>query len=263
MSAFVSGLGVLGPGLWDGAQALAALGQDAGLATDVRAPRVAGLSANEARRCPLVARYALDVGQQALAAAGRDAAHLATVFSSASGDLEIFDKNARALAQSPPALSPTLFHNSVHNAVAGYWGIAQGTRAASTSLSAYDESFAAGVLEALMIVDRERQALLIAYDVPPPAALAAARPITVPFAVAVLFTSEDPSGQAARVAWRFGVEGEEVTRMPGALEALRLANPAARALPFLQTLARRATRPLILPYVGGRRLVLEVSHARP
>ena len=243
MNIYVAGWGVLAPGLPDAAAARAILaGEQAYRATDgVRTPLAEGLSANEARRCPLSARYALDVGRQALRAAGWDPAGVATVLSSASGDLEIADKNCRALAQPPIALSPILFHNSVHNAAGGYWGIATGSRAPTTSLSAYDDSFAAGLLEALTTVAPDQPCLLIAYDLPPPAALAPVRKIIAPFAVALALTADRPSGVGARLCWRWGRCNPVTDARLGesALEELRVGNPAARSLPLLRALSAR------------------------
>ncbi len=52
-----------------------------------------------------------------------------------------------ALAGRGPAwCRPTQFHNSVHNAVAGYWSIATKSTQPMTCLAAHDHSFAAGLL---------------------------------------------------------------------------------------------------------------------
>ncbi len=266
MNVYVAGWGVLAPGLPDAAAARAVwAGEQAYRGQDrARAPLADGLSANEARRCPLSARYALDVGWQALRAAGWDPAGVATVLSSASGDLDIADRNCRALAQPPVALSPILFHNSVHNAAGGYWGIATGSQAPTTSLSAYDDSFAAGLLEALTTVGPGRACLLIAYDLPPPAALATVRRITAPFAVALALTTEPPPGGCARLSWEWGGRDELTdTPMPEpALEALRAGNPAARSLPLLRALSLRRAESLSWPDAGGGALRVVVSYGR-
>ena len=242
VSVYIAGWGILGPGLADTRVARAILAGEKAYRDDgVRVPRAEGLSANEARRCPMSARYALDVGWQAVRAAGWDPKKAATVLSSASGDLEIADKNCRALAQPPIALSPTVFHNSVHNAAGGYWGIATGSLAPTTSLSAYDDSFAAGLLEALTTVAPDQPCLLIAYDLPPPAALAAARKITAPFAVALALTADRPPGACARLFWRWGCCNPvaDACMAESALEGLRVGNPAARSLPLLRALSAR------------------------
>lgn len=220
---------------------------------DVRAPMVCGLASNEARRCPLSARIAIDGGQQALAGISWAAASLATVFSSASGDLDILDKNCRALAQPHPALSPTLFHNSVHNAVAGYWGIATGSRAASTSLSAYDDSFAAGLIEAVsQTASLSQRVLLVVYDIETPKALAAARHITSSASVALALASEKTTGAWAEITIRWCANVSEASYMADRdLENLRCANPALRALPLLAALATKEAVTLSIPYLDA------------
>ncbi len=261
MTIYVAGFGVLGPGLPDAEACRAVLrAEETYQAGAVRVPVAEGLSANEARRCPTTARYVLDVGRQALRAAGWDAAGVATVLSSGSGDLEILDKNCRALAGTPVALSPTLFHNSVHNAAGGYWGIATGSRAATTSLSAYDDSFAAGLLEALTTVAPGRPCLLVAYDLPPPAALASVRKVSAPFAVALALSMEAPEGPCAGLSWEWGqASGEGASRMTSpALEALRLGNPAARSLPLLRALCGRRSETLSWAYPEGGALTVAI-----
>ncbi|MHB8253562.1 MAG: beta-ketoacyl synthase chain length factor [Acidiferrobacter sp.] len=266
MSCFIAGLGVLAPGLSSVAEALQVLRNERPYGPPhVRSPEVKGLAPNEARRCPATARYALDVGQQALEAAGWEAPRVATVFSSGSGDLEILDKNCRALAHSPIALSPTLFHNSVHNAVAGYWGIAMSSRAPTTSLSAYDDTFAAGLLEALLTVRAGAPCLLMAYDIPAPKALAAARPVDAPFAVALALCQERPAGACVRIDWLWQPRDAKETAGDGLmlespmLEALRMSNPAARSLSLLQAIAWQRTTRLVLPYLTDGQLRLDVS----
>jgi len=81
----------------------------------------------------------------------------------------------KTLASDDRSISPTRFHNSVHNAPAGYWGIASGAMTPATVLCAHDASFGAGLLEALtqLAVDgslgfERGGTLLIAYDMPIP-----------------------------------------------------------------------------------------------
>ena len=70
-------------------------------------------------------------------------------------------------------LSPTKFHNSVHNAAAGYWSIGTGSYAPYTAISAYRYTFAAGLLETLaQVVSEGRPILLVAFDIESTGALA-------------------------------------------------------------------------------------------
>ena len=73
------------------------------------------------------------------------------------------------LATAGREVSPTRFHNSVHNAPAGYWSVATGSCEPSTSLCAYDASFAAGLVDAAaQVTVDDRPVTLVAYDLPYP-----------------------------------------------------------------------------------------------
>jgi hypothetical protein len=112
-------------------------------------PAPAALPPNERRRASDAVLLALKVAEDAVADSGHAANALASVFTSAHGDLGIVDALARTLASDPLLLSPMRFHHSVHNAASGYWSMASGSHAPSTALAAYRHSFAAGLLEAL------------------------------------------------------------------------------------------------------------------
>jgi hypothetical protein len=171
---------------------------------------------------------------------------LASVFSSSHGDMRVSDNICRALATEERLVSPTQFHNSVHNAPAGYWSIAAGSRHPSTSLAVADSSFSAGLLEAtLQSRSSGRPVLLAVYDHPAPAPLDAAAPVTAPFGVALVLQAE---GQAASLRLSIGMGKETVLTQPD-LEGLRLGNPAARALPLLAALAAKRPTTIFLPYL--------------
>jgi hypothetical protein len=123
------------------------------------------LAPNERRRAPETVAVALEVALAACTAAGRDPATLSSVFASTHGDLAITDYMCETLASEPRTISPTRFHNSVHNAAAGYWTIGAGAMAPATAISAYDASFAQGLLEALAQLATGTDAvLLVGYD---------------------------------------------------------------------------------------------------
>jgi len=123
------------------------------------------LAANERRRAPETVAAALEVALAACEAAGMDPALLPSVFVSMHGDLAITDYMCATLTDDPRAISPTKFHNSVHNAAAGYWTIGTGCNQPATALSSGDGSFAAGLLEALsQLHSGEPAVLLAAYD---------------------------------------------------------------------------------------------------
>ena len=149
MRLFVEGIGLLGPGLNGWQASRPAL---AGRAAYVRAPTVVTASDRlppaERRRTGIPVKLALAVGYEALTNAGRDAATTATVFTSSGADSDNVHQICEALATREREVSPTRFHNSVHNVAAGYWSIAARSQEPSTSLCCYDASFAAGLLEA-------------------------------------------------------------------------------------------------------------------
>ncbi|MEO6226856.1 MAG: beta-ketoacyl synthase chain length factor [Thermomonas sp.] len=137
-------------------------------ATDEAAPDKPAsrlLAANERRRAPETVAVALEVALAACEAAGVDPATLPSVFVSMHGDLAITDYMCATLTEDPRAISPTKFHNSVHNAAAGYWTIGTGCNQPATALSSGDGTFALGLLEALsQLQSGEPTVLLAAYD---------------------------------------------------------------------------------------------------
>jgi 3-oxoacyl-(acyl-carrier-protein) synthase len=146
---FVEGIGLRGPGLegWAASRPILA-GAVPFAAAPVILPPPALLPAAERRRAVPPVKLALAVGSEALQQAGRDPSGVATVFTSSGGDGDTVHEILRVLATAEREVSPTRFHNSVHNAPSGYWTIATGSREPSTTLCAHDASFAAGLLEA-------------------------------------------------------------------------------------------------------------------
>jgi len=141
----------------------------------------------------------------------------------------------------------------VHNAPAGYWGIATGATAAANSLCAHDASFAAGLLEALCQVTVEQTAvLLIAYDASYPEPMRSVRPIPDAFGVALLLAPEASGRSLADL---------ELT-LSEAPERLRSSIPAARSLPLLAQLARAAPGRVLIDYLESARIALQVSECR-
>lgn len=164
LSARIEGIGFWAPGLpsWEAALAHVRDGAPPG---EGGRPSPQLLAPNERRRAPPSVAVALDVALAACQAAGREPASLPSVFASTHGDLAITDYMAETLADDPRAISPTRFHNSVHNAAAGYWTIGAGCLRPATALSAHRASFAQGLLEALaQLACGDEAVLLAAYD---------------------------------------------------------------------------------------------------
>ncbi len=254
----VAGIGLLGPGLadWAGGQAL--LRDPAGwqrAATVVPPPN--RLPPTERRRAGPVVKCAIVVADQAVAMSGLDPASLPTVFTSSTGEPSNCHALCEALAAPERMVSPTRFTNSVHNAAAGYWHIAAHATAPSTSLGAYDASFAAGLLEAAaQCVAGGRPVLLVACDVPYPEPLHAKRPLSDTFGVAFVLAPQGP-GPALAV----DLVGEAAPTACGdaALDALRTSIPAARALPLLQALAAGRAGAVLVEGLAGMTLKVSIG----
>jgi len=167
-----------------------------------------------------------------------------------------------ALATPGGDVSPTLFHNSVHNAAAGYWGIGAGSMRPSVSLGCHDDTFPLGLLQAATEVAAwGRPVLFCAYDAPLNAPLDACRPTAVPFAVAMLLLPEGEPGARATLALRHLPEEPAAEACPrsGLRAALEAANPAARALPLLEALAARQPARLAWALLDGMGLEAELA----
>ena len=256
---YVDGLGVLGPGMPDWRTAREVLrGEREYEPARVPQPDAAVLPPNERRRAAVSVRWALAAAQQAVGASSYGAGEVATVFTTSGSDGETLHRICEALAGAERQVSPTRFHNSVHNAAAGYWTIAAGSRRPSASLCGYDASFAAGLLEAVSQVCVERTAvLLVAYDVPYPEPLRAVRPFAQPFAVALMLAPEPrPSTLACcRIALSSGTRHS--ARLPGAVHGHLSANPAGNSLLLLSMIACEEREPVHLGYLNGCQLIVE------
>jgi len=240
MRVFVEGIGIAGPGLdgWTAARPVLAGVVPFEPAPFVPRP-VALLPPAERRRAGTVIRLAIGVSNEALDCAQRDPASMAMVFASSGGDGETVHEILCVLATDAREMSPTRFHNSVHNAPAGYWAVATGSCEPSTSLCAYDASFCAGLLEAAAqaTVD-ERPVTLVVYDLPYPNPLHHVRPIEGMFAAALVLSPQPTTRTFAALGITAGRSGQGTTTMMDAgLERMRIGNPAARGLPLLAALA--------------------------
>lgn len=258
---YVYGIGVVGPGFADWPSARDVLLQRAPHVTSQRPALKSNLlPATERRRSTEVINLALHVGAEALTRGGGDARHVKTVFASSGGDAMILHKICEALTTPERRVSPTQFHNSVHNAAAGYWHIGTHSRAPSTALSSYDDSFASGMLEALTrLASDSVPVLLVAYDVPAPSPLLSARPLVAAFGAAFLLGADVSHAHVACFEARLlDIAPEPTILHNAALSGLQSGNPAARALPLLQAFAVAEDSLVKLPYFSDSGLEFAV-----
>lgn len=260
LTAWIEGIGCIAPGLPDWPTTRAVLRGATPLTVEASVlPAPALLPPAERRRASRVVKLTLAVGLEAAAQAGADVAQLATVFSASGADGHNCHAICEQLATDDRQISPTRFHNSVHNAAAGYWGIATGAMAPCQVICAFDASFGAGLLDALAQVALDGQpVLLIAYDSEYPAPLFATRPVPDAAGVALLLTPQRSERSLARIAVDSTREPAE-TLADAPLEVLRTTIPALRALPLLGKLARGEAGSVVLDYLAPMQLRLTVD----
>lgn len=260
LTAYIESVGLIGPGLngWNEAREVLA-GRAPYVAARTVIPAPASLPPAERRRTGAGVKLALAVGLEAAAASTRDPATLATVFAASGGDGQNCHVICETLASDDRQISPTRFHNSVHNAPAGYWSIATRAMAPSNVLCAYDGSFAAGLLESLCQVAVDGvPTLLLSFDTDYPAPMRDVRPIPDAFGVALVLAPEPGAHTLARIDAQLTDAPATVLAAAG-IEEIRVNNPAARALPLLEALARQRAGSVVLDYLQDRQLQVNVS----
>lgn len=203
-------------------------------------PVPALLAPTERRRAPDTVAVALEVAAKACEAAGRTPADLPSVFASTHGDIAISDYMCATLATTPTLISPIKFHNSVHNAAAGYWSIGTGSRAAYTAISAFEHTFGAGLLEAAtQVACEDKPVLLVAFDIEAKGALGTVTSSRGMVGAAVVLA---PSSSAQGVRLMLRVQSGAATAItPANSPAAEYIAPNALApcLPFFELLARQ------------------------
>lgn len=263
MKVFVEGVGLAGPGLngWQASQAILA-GAAPYIDASVVIPPCDLLPSAERRRTGLPVKVSLAVGLEAIVNAQRNAAELPAIFASSAGDGENMHCILEMLANNGREVSPTRFHNSVHNAPSGYWSIATKSMEPSTSLTCYDASFVAGLIEAAtQTLAGGNAVVLITYDATYPEPLYAARPIGAAFGAALVLTGNKTNRSFAELDIVISRNSNASTPIANAeLEAMRTGTPAARSLPLLAALATQALDKTLTPeriyfdYIAGNQL---------
>jgi hypothetical protein len=261
--AWIEGIALWGSRLpgWELARAVLRGEADASQESAPR-PVPALLPANERRRAPDSVALALEVAAKACAAAGRDPRSLASVFASTHGDLALTDYMCETLAHAPAQLSPTRFHNSVHNAAAGYWTIATGCTEPHTALSARACTFAEGLLEALVQAECDAGAVLyVAYDIEACGPLATMAPSRGVLGAGLVLAAQRPPRPQGLLRW--GLREQRAPRAPAAQHAQLVAgNAMAGCLPLFEALARAEhgrPAPQSLAWPLGPGLMLELA----
>jgi len=228
-------------------------GSEAPPPTAAGRPAAALLAPTERRRAPDTVALALEVAQRACEAAGESPQNLPSVFASTHGDLAISDYMCSTLVATPTLISPIKFHNSVHNAAAGYWSIGAGSYAAYTALSAFRYSFAAGLLEAAaQVACDQRSVLYVAFDIEAKGALAGVAPSSGLLGVALVLGLQSRPGMPRLRLQLDAAENAQATPARSPAADVVAKNALAPCLPFFESLASERG-------AGADSVVLELS----
>lgn len=244
----VAAAAVLAPGIstWPEARGILA-GASAYEHAALPAIAPASLPAAERRRSSPTVRLAIAAAEQALAGTTLAPRAMAQVFASAEGAGLITHQLCEALAGTRE-VSPTQFHNSVHNAPSGYYGIAMGAKMGAVSICRGAWSFAAGLLAAGVQCTADGVPVLyVCYDSPLPEPLAESMPVVDTTAIALVLV---PAGVDAATlgAWELAVApGLAADAWPAWMPAAWHANASARGFECLAMLADRSRAEATLP----------------
>ncbi len=259
LCASVAGIGFWTRGLpsWDAARAYLIDGAVPADAPAKPSPQL--LAPNERRRAPETVAVALEVALAACTAAGRDPAALSSVFASTHGDLAITDYMCSTLVEDPRSISPTRFHNSVHNAAAGYWTIGANAMAPATAISAYDATFAQGLLEALTQLATGTDAvLLVGYDSQATGPLGRVSPSEGLLGGALLLVRDAAAG-LPRLRARLRDAGSDGVTPAGALKRFCAGNAMLPMAPVFEALAL-ARHEVSINAGAGKCLAMEIAY---
>jgi len=231
-------------------------------------PSPALLPPAERRRAPDTVALALEVAARACEAAGRDPKSLASVFASTHGDLAISDAICDTLAKTPSLTSPTKFHNSVHNAAAGYWTIGTGCLKPYTSVSGYYFTFGEGLLEAcVQALSEAAPVLYVAFDIEARGPVGTMQPSRGVFAGALVISPEAGERTVARLAWEVREVDEPRQSEPRAANAALVeGNAMANGLTLFEALADDVERDIaqtLAPHLSLAMRVTPAAVARP
>lgn len=205
-------IGLLAPGFDDLSELRGAIRAGVPPTDDVPTPlpAPAGLPANERRRASQAVRLVLACAERALADSPFAAAELRTVCATDEGAGEVSLRMLETLA-TDRQVSPLVFPNSVYNAPSGNLSIAHGNREAANVVSFGCESFASGLLCAVVDASADhRPVMLVSYDPAMPEPLAELQPVS----------------RSTGCAWILAADGVPTENPPMARFELSLVDPA-------------------------------------
>ena len=247
MRVSIDAIGVLAPGLpdWETAKDILAM-RRAFISSPLEGPLPDCLAPAERRRSSPTVRLAIAVAEQALRQTVLSPQDMAMVFASYEAAGVITHQLCEALAGTRE-VSPTQFHNSVHNAPSGYYSIAMNAQRAASSICRGEWSFAAGLLNAAaQVVADQLPVLYVCYDSPLPSPMCEVMAVVEATAIALVLTPH--AGPASLATWELVIAPTRGAAtwyawIPSAWHA----NASARGFAVLECLANPACTAVSLP----------------
>lgn len=230
-----------------------------------KGPKPQVIPANERRRAPLPVRLAVESSWQAAESANISPDELTCVFVSGLGDTDLTDYMCKTLASEHKELSPTKFHNSVHNAPAGYWTISTKTMSAANSVAGFEQSVSLTLLEAMVQCESEDVPLMVTfYDAPVSTVLKPLLKNEEAFAFSLIIypMSYDIEGLAISAQ----VENAGLTPWPSLqsshsyIDALYQDNPSAKVLCLAELICQQPSSKsaISMPLSNGSSIVFKI-----
>ncbi|MDG4811607.1 beta-ketoacyl synthase chain length factor [Hydrogenovibrio sp. 3SP14C1] len=214
------------------------------------------LPANERRRTTPTIKLALRTAQETVQNySTEDIASMPTLFCCVDGDTEVSAKMTHATLQDDPMISPIHFHNSVHNAPAGYWMIGQGNQQAASAISAGQYQIGNSLVEAMTQLDETHsKVLLVVYDLPIDPIIESFQPDIQSFGFGLILTVQKTEKSIAQL---------NLSLNPGRASSPQNNwcgdNIAAQFLPALKTIARQQNDTFEYPISEALYATLSIS----
>lgn len=261
LTCYIQAVEVCTPGMmnWQMAKDIF-LGHQLYQCTEAVVPCTNMLPARENRRASSTIHLSLHIAEKLQQQAQIEANTWRSVLASSDGDMDIFHYLSQTLSQTEPAISPTLFHQSLHNSAAGCLHIAAKSQQASVSISAGNDTFSAGLLTSMIeVCTASLPVLFVAYNMTSPPPMNVHNPMLTWFGSGFIFTPEQGAASIAKLTCSLVDKQDETILSLPSLNDLRLGNPIARCLPLLEHLAHQGCHSLYLNYLDQQSLKIQIQ----
>lgn len=166
---------------------------------DVQTADAAVLEGPLRRRASPLTRISVDVFDQATRSAAVDSATIPTIWATAHGEHGTAIKLLKMMLRGEGKVSPTHFHNSVHNTPSAYASIAAANASASTTLTGGPELVSSAILEAFCHLDGGTPEIAVVLGDEPLHEPFDRPDMQAPLAIAFVFASE-PAGASFKLS---------------------------------------------------------------